>query len=121
MADINGINVVFVYASNMEKMRKFYEDLLGLKAGVESETWVEYNLPSGCNFALHKGDFSRLVEAEPEKTTVKFSFTTDNLDEIARKLEKNNVQCAIPVKQDVGFRLSEWFDPEGNLFRIIQY
>lgn len=47
-----GLDVVFYTTKDMARARKFYENLFDLKTGMESDHWVEYELPDGSTFAL---------------------------------------------------------------------
>jgi predicted enzyme related to lactoylglutathione lyase len=51
-ASLRGLDVVFYTVKEMGRARAFYEGLFGLKASVESDYWVEYDLPDGATFAL---------------------------------------------------------------------
>lgn len=47
-----GVDVVFYTVKDMPRARAFYEGLFDLKRGMESDYWVEYELPDGATFAL---------------------------------------------------------------------
>jgi predicted enzyme related to lactoylglutathione lyase len=47
-----GLDVVFYTTKDLARARRFYESLFDLKTGLESEHWVEYELPDGSTFAL---------------------------------------------------------------------
>lgn len=47
-----GLDVVFYLVKDMKRARAFYEALFDLRVGLESEYWVEYELPDGNTFAL---------------------------------------------------------------------
>lgn len=49
---VRGLDVVFYTTKDMARARKFYESLFDVKTGLESEHWVEYELPDGSTFAL---------------------------------------------------------------------
>lgn len=51
-AGLRGLDVVFYTVKDMARARTFYEALFGLKPGIESDYWVEYDLPDGTTFAL---------------------------------------------------------------------
>ena len=51
-AALRGLDVIFYAVKDMNRARAFYEGLFGLHAGMESEHWVEYELPDGTTFAL---------------------------------------------------------------------
>lgn len=47
-----GVDVVFYTVKDMGRARAFYGQLLGIKPSMESDYWVEYELPDGATFAL---------------------------------------------------------------------
>lgn len=49
---LRGLDSVFYTVKDLQRARAFYEALFGLRASVESEYWVEYDLPDGTTFAL---------------------------------------------------------------------
>ena len=49
---LRGLDVVFYTVKDLPRARAFYETLFGLRASVESDYWVEYDLPDGTTFAL---------------------------------------------------------------------
>lgn len=49
---LRGLDVIFYTVKDMRRARTFYEGLFELKAAVESDYWVEYELPDGTTFAL---------------------------------------------------------------------
>jgi predicted enzyme related to lactoylglutathione lyase len=51
-ASLRGLDVVFYTVKDMRRARAFYEQLFGLKPSMESDYWVEYDLPDGTTFAL---------------------------------------------------------------------
>ncbi len=51
-AALRGLDVVFYTVKDMARARAFYEGLFGLKPALESDYWVEYELPDGTTFAL---------------------------------------------------------------------
>ena len=49
---LRGLDVVFYTVKDMKRARAFYEGLFDWKTGMESDYWVEYELPDGTTFAL---------------------------------------------------------------------
>jgi predicted enzyme related to lactoylglutathione lyase len=49
---LRGLDVVFYTVKDMSRARAFYESLFELKPSIESDHWVEYDLPDGTAFAL---------------------------------------------------------------------
>ncbi|MBN2329451.1 MAG: VOC family protein [Candidatus Omnitrophica bacterium] len=120
MSSIKRINAVFIYVKDMAEMRRFYETVLGLNAPiVESDMWVEYDLP-GSRFALHQGDERILNEQSPLRNTVKFSLEVDDLSSLCASLKEKGVEIVFEPREDFGSLLAEILDVEGNPIRLIQ-
>jgi len=49
---LRGLDAFFYTVKDMARARAFYEALFGLKPSMESDYWVEYELPDGTAFAL---------------------------------------------------------------------
>jgi predicted enzyme related to lactoylglutathione lyase len=62
-AALRGVDVIFYRVKDMPRARRFYEELFGLQAGVESDYWVEYDLPDGTTFALARDPRSEWKES----------------------------------------------------------
>jgi predicted enzyme related to lactoylglutathione lyase len=116
-----GINVVFVYVADMAGARRFYEEIVGLPApAVADEDWVQYALPGGADFALHRTTPSALAGGDPARNTVGFSIVVDDLDAFARRAEEQGVALLRGPEKGPGFDLVEFCDPEGNRVRLIR-
>jgi predicted enzyme related to lactoylglutathione lyase len=51
-AALRGLDLIFYTVKEMQRARAFYEGLFGLESGLQSDHWVEYDLPDGTTFAL---------------------------------------------------------------------
>ena len=47
-----GIDVIFYTVQDMPRARAFYENLFDATPALQSDHWVEYELPDGATFAL---------------------------------------------------------------------
>ena len=71
---VNRINVVFLYAQELPKLRSFYEKAFDLTEPlVDAKWWVEYGLGDGSHLALHQADATHFEGANRKKNTVKDS------------------------------------------------
>jgi len=114
------INAVFIYVSNMEAMRNFYENVMGLgKPVVETDLWVEYAL-EGAHLALHQSDPRIREKLDASKNTIKFSMEVNNIEEFCAGLKTKGVKIVFGPRKDFGSLLAEIKDAEGNLLRLIQ-
>lgn len=54
--------IVYVFTSEMDKLRRFYQDALGVQGKSTGPSWVEFPVAGG-KFALHRQD-----PDDPQKT-----------------------------------------------------
>ncbi len=121
MPGVKRINAVFIYVKNMEMMKRFYGETLGLGLPVvETDMWVEYEL-DGSNLALHLGDSNVLSQSKPVRNTVRFSMEVGDIESFAKNLQEKGVEFSFLPRKDFGSFLAEFKDPEGNFLRIIQF
>ncbi|MEW6238702.1 MAG: VOC family protein [Candidatus Omnitrophota bacterium] len=114
------INAIFIYVSNMETMKTFYQEVMGLgKPVVETDLWVEYAL-EGAHLALHQSDPRIREKLDASKNTIKFSIEVDNIADFCARLKSKSVEIVFGPRKDFGSLLAEFKDPEGNLLRLIQ-
>lgn len=122
MPQIKGINSVFFYVADVQKVRRFYEDVLGLPApAVDTPEWVEYAPATGSHFALHAADPGRLTGVDRSKSAVKLSFEVTDLDAFVQELGRKGVAIVAAPSEIHGFKFCEIADPEGNVVRLLQW
>ncbi len=84
---VNRINVVFLYAQELAKLRSFYEKAFDLaKPLIDAKWWVEYALGDGSHLALHQGDAAHFTGVNRQKNTVKFSIDVSDIEHFIKKL-----------------------------------
>ena len=121
MGKLKRINVVFLYVLNLDKERKFYEAAFDLgKPVVDAKWWVEYAAGDGSHLALHQVDVSHVQNAALGAGSVKFSFEVEQIHEFAEKLKKLGAKFRFEPRQEYGFWLAEFEDPEGNSLRLFE-
>ncbi len=122
MPVLRKINVIFLYVCDLEKCREFYENKVGFNPPVrQTAEWVEYDLPEGTNFALHRSLPECMAGSNPSRNTIKFSIVVDDLQEAWMEMEAKGVYFTRAPEKGFGFELAEFEDPEGNQLRLIQY
>ena len=118
---INRINVVFLYAQDLAKLRSFYEQAFDLaKPLVDAKWWVEYALGDGSHLALHQADAAHFAGANRQKNTVKFSVDVNGIDHFIKKLTELGATFHYGPRLEYGFQLAEFEDPEGNCVRLYE-
>ena len=84
---VNRINVVFLYAQDLAKLRSFYEEGFDLaKPLIDAMWWVEYALGDGSHLALQQADAAQFEGANRKKNTVKFSIDVTDINRFITKL-----------------------------------
>ena len=118
---VNRINVVFLYAQDLAKLRSFYEQAFDLaKPLVDAKWWVEYALGDGSHLALHQADAAHFAGANRQKNTVKFSVDVNGIDHFIKKLTELGATFHYGPRLEYGFQLAEFEDPEGNCVRLYE-
>jgi predicted enzyme related to lactoylglutathione lyase len=118
---VNKINVVFLYAQDLARLRKFYEAAFDLGAPViDAKWWVEYEVGNGSHLALHQAEAGHFEGANRNKGTVKFSLDVTDIKKYTAKLKKLGADFHYEPRQEYGFYLAEFEDPEGNVLRLYE-
>lgn len=118
---VNRINVVFVYAKDLGRLRYFYEQVFGLsKPVIDAKWWVEYEVGNGSHLALHQADAMRFEEVSRRNGTVKFSFDVSGMYHFIDKIKELGGKVHYEPRLEYGFYLSEFEDPEGNVLRLYE-
>lgn len=122
MSKLKRINVVFVYVSDIEKARRFYEETIGFgQPLMKGPDWIEYQLEGGSHFAIHRTGPEHMKECNPSHNTIKFSIVVEDLKAICEELAAKGVSFVRPPEKGYGFDLAEFADPEGNQIRLVQF
>lgn len=118
---VNRINVVFLYAQDLAKLRSFYEQAFDLgRPVVDAKWWVEYALGDGSHLALHQADAEHFEGVDRKKNTVKFSVDVSDLKHFIKKLGDLGATFHYGPRVEYGFELAEFEDPEGNCIRLYE-
>ena len=118
---VNRINVVFLYAQGLARLRAFYERAFDLaKPVIDAKWWVEYEIGAGSHLALHQADAAHLEGVDRRKNTVKFSVDVSDIKQFVEKLTGLGAVFHYQPRLEYGFYLAEFEDPEGNCVRLYQ-
>src|SRR5262245_63150684 len=99
---------------NVERARRFYEDALGLKAGLKGnrgdQWWIEYDLPGGGCIAL-----TNFIPDEPSgRAGGTIALEVEDLDRLMSTLKAQGVTFVSDVVAGPNCRMSTCLDSEGN-------
>ena len=105
---LRGLDVVFYTVQDMRRARAFYEGLFDLRPGLESEHWVEYELPDGATFALAHDPSGGWKEGHGLMLGV------PDMDAAAQRAKTLGGKITDRQFESPGCRAAECIDPEGN-------
>lgn len=111
---LRGLDVVFYNVKDMARARAFYEGLLGLRPGLESEHWVEYELPDGATFALAHDPQGGWKEGHGVMLGVA------DMTQAASRAKALGATITDRTFESPGCSAAECIDPEGNYIYIHQ-
>src|SRR5215467_7592270 len=114
-----------LYVRDLERMKQFYGDMLGVKPTNENWTDVWATFDTGtARFALHAvpAEIAEHIEiasppAPREKGLVKLIFEVKDVESERARLESLGVQTIRRPWQQLG-EACDGVDPEGNIFQI---
>lgn len=119
------LNTIIIFVKNVEKLKSFYADILGLKIVEEIKSeWLLLNAGS-CNIGLHKAgsDFSESgINEYKSFSNTKIVF---EIEEDILKVRDRLVKAKVKMREIKTFDNYEYIvcdgeDPEGNVFQIKQ-
>ncbi len=107
---------VYVVTPDLERMRRFYEEALGVKAGAQSGNWMPFRL-AGATFALHAAG----NETEEELKRVNLSFGVDDIDGAVARFQARGAQVLRGVADETFGKMATLGDPDGRTFELVQH
>ncbi len=108
---------IVVKVSNLEISRAFYRDILQLGTPVmDSNFWVEFNLPCGTSLYLEKLD--EMAASAAVKSRISWVYKVENPDALIERLSEYGYDSTTTREIRVGYKLVKFYDPEGNSFYI---
>lgn len=112
--NVEGIDVVFYWVTDIDRALTFYTGALGIEAGPRYGDWQEMSVPGPVRFALHG--------ASPGERSVNavVSFLVANLDQAMADLSAKGVESTVGVTETGRARFAEYADPDGNLVHILE-
>src|SRR5215469_6600840 len=109
------LDYVIVYVSDMQRSTNFYRDVLGLSLKYSSPGWTEFNT-GGTTIALHTtGSQTQAPQQSlPPAGQAHLGFIVDDLQGLYETLKARDVHFSLPPqKQSSGITLAVLHDPDG--------
>lgn len=117
---IQGIDVVFLHASDMN-LAQWYAEILGLEISHSDGPWIEFKTQTQSRFAVEH------VPSSPsgaEKQSVMISFRVRNIYQAVEMLSKRNVRFYPSVERTIfkagSSLVATFMDPAGNWIQLSQ-
>lgn len=119
---IRAIDYTVIIVRDLEPMRRFYEDVLGLSLLRElSPNWIEYQI-GGNTLALSRPGLTASDAPVPTGTAalqLAFKVSVSQVDQCAEELARKGIAIlSPPTDRDFGHRTLFFRDPDGNLLEI---
>lgn len=86
---INKIDVVYIHTKNIDRLKKWYNEILGLNPGYGDSHWQEFNVKGGSRFAL---DSVNDESSDPQKQKIIISFYVDDIYKEVERLSALGVE-----------------------------
>ena len=131
---IKGIGEVSIRVNDLERMRKFYQDVLGLEVLRQAEGFVFFKVAEGFgghtqNLALFVAEESWLLEDKStqlssEMTTlhhIAFNVSLEDFQSERERLENLDIKVHATEHEWLHVRSLYFSDPEGNLLELVCY
>jgi catechol 2,3-dioxygenase-like lactoylglutathione lyase family enzyme len=110
---------VFVYVSDLEASRAFYETTLGLRVIEDDAGAVKFDAGEIIIALNRKSDAQTRVKNGPDDTSI-FVFHVDDIDAMRSALATRGVEFSGPtVRYDIG-ATATFYDPDGHCFGLYE-
>ena len=119
------LRIAMLYVKDLERMKRFYSDMLGVKPIDQewTDVWATFDT-GGARFALHAipAEIAKniAIESPPtprEKDPLKLIFEVKDVESERARLESLGIRLLRRPWQRPG-EASDAVDPEGNVFQI---
>jgi len=119
------LRIAMLYVKDLERMKRFYSDMLGVKPINQdwTDVWATFDT-GGARFALHAipAEIAKniAIESPPtprEKDPLKLIFEVKDVESERARLESLGIQILRRPWQKPG-EACDAVDPEGNVFQI---
>ena len=121
---IQRIGYAVVFVENWDEAMRFYVDILGIEVvkRQDEEGFAEFRFPAGGpNLMIEQVDKSDVATEALVGQFVGLSVTVRDIEQAYRDLSAQGVRFdAPPERQSWGGVLTHFFDPDGNMWSLIE-
>jgi catechol-2,3-dioxygenase len=131
---VKGLGEVSIRVNNLDAMRKFYEEVVGLEVLERGESQVFFKIADGYgghtqNLALFRADNrmflqNKSLQLSPEQSTlhhIALNIALEDFESEKRRLESLGIKVDATVHEWIHVRSMYFSDPEGNLLEFVSY
>lgn len=119
------INLITIWTDEIERMRDFYNQVLGFKINNDLGNYVEFD-NNGVRFAICLRDVMQEYSGEYSKKSVgqsfELAFPCENPNDVDKSFEKLTSMGATPIHKPQNMpwnqRTALFVDPDGNIHEI---
>jgi len=119
------INLITIWTNNIDKMKNFYNDVLGFKIKNDLGNYVEFE-NDGVRFAICMRDvmcnYSSEFERKVAGQAFELAFPCESTDDVERSFVQLVNKGAVPIKKPQNMpwnqRTALFADPDGNIHEI---
>lgn len=111
--NIEGVDTVFYWVTDIDRALEFYTGVLGVTAGPRHGDWQVLEIPGPVTFALHAGARDTTVNAV-------VSLRVPSLDEAMAELADKGHEPVTEITNTGAARFAGYEDPDGNLIDILE-
>jgi len=110
---VNRLATVVLYTPQIERMKSFYGDQLGLPIRSEGPDWIEFDT-EGATLALHR-------MPDPERRGVEFRLQVDDVEARMNELGERGVRFQGVAQRIPGGKTAGLWDPEGTMVGLVSF
>lgn len=108
---------------DVEKMRKFYMELLGFQPQVDNQGYVEFQMEGNAVLSIFDISVHNGMALEPATISgsqnIILEFDVDDIEAEFKKVEGMDAKIVKPITTQAWGNTSFWFrDPDGNLLNF---
>ena len=113
---MNARMTVYVYVSDLPRMREFYEGAVDIKPALQTGNWLPFDL-GGATFALHGN------RGDPTLDLQRFhlSFDVDGIDAAVDRFRTQGAKVLRSVADEAFGKRAILRDPDGRQLEIVQH
>ncbi|MDX1805911.1 MAG: VOC family protein [Paenisporosarcina sp.] len=119
MAKVTGIGGVFFKSEDPIKLRKWYEDNLGIQSDTYGKTFLwNATEPPNVGSTLWAPFKQQTIYFEPSQKQFMINFRVDNLSELVKELQEKGHEVLAPIVVESFGKFAHILDPEGNKIEL---